>query len=151
MNETLVGRWRSSAIALGLLTWRIGNPSHSGMESGFPAITEPLLDCDHFFMTTNREAPKPLCHASRLAMVPAGVVQDRAADAIVHFSGIDPCSVEANLQGSIKSLRELVDVQRVRAEKAEAKLSAIHALVTTPGIPVLREHILNILRREVRR
>ena len=109
------------------------------MESGFPAITEPLLDRDHVFMTANREAPKPLCHASRLAMAPAWAVQDRAADAVGHFSGIDPCSVEANLQGSIKSLRELVDVQRVRADKAEARLSAIHALVTTPGIPALRE------------
>ena len=64
---------------------------------------------------------------------------------------IDPHSVDATLQGSIQSLREVVDVQRARADKAEAKLSAIHALVTTPGIPALREHVLNILRREVRR
>jgi hypothetical protein len=104
-----------------------------------------------FFMTTNREAPQPLCHASRLAVAPASAVPDRAADAIVHFSGIDPHSVETTLQGSIKSLRELVDVQRARAQKAEAKLSAIHALVTTPGTPMLREQIINMLRREVRR
>jgi hypothetical protein len=64
---------------------------------------------------------------------------------------IEPHSIETTLQGGIQSLREVVDVQRARADKAEAKLSAIHALVTTPGIPALREHILNILRREVRR
>jgi hypothetical protein len=64
---------------------------------------------------------------------------------------IEPHSIETTLQGSIQSLREVVDVQRARADKAEAKLSAIHALVTTPGIPALREHVLNILRREVRR
>jgi len=64
---------------------------------------------------------------------------------------IEPHSIAATLQESIQSLREVVDVQRARADKAEAKLSAIHALVTTPGIPALREHVLNILRREVRR
>jgi len=32
----------------GLLTRRIGNPSLSGVECGFPAITEPLLDDDYF-------------------------------------------------------------------------------------------------------
>jgi hypothetical protein len=64
---------------------------------------------------------------------------------------IAPHSIEATLRGNTQSLRELVDVQRTRADQAEAKLSAIHALVTTPGIPALREHILNILRREVRR
>ena len=58
-------------------------------------------------------------------------------------------AIETTFQGSLKSLRELVDVERARADKAEAKLSAIHAMVTTPGIPVLREQILNMLRRPV--
>jgi hypothetical protein len=64
---------------------------------------------------------------------------------------IDPHCIEATVQGRIHSLREVVDVQRARADKAGATRSAIHALVTTAGIPALREHVLNILRREVRR
>ena len=34
---------------------------------------------------------------------------------------IEPHSIETTLQGSIQSLREVVDVQRARADKAEAK------------------------------
>jgi hypothetical protein len=75
-------------------------------------------------------------------------MQGRAANTIARFSGTDPLEATLSLQGSTQSLREAVDVQRVRAEKAEAKLSAIHALVTTPGIHALREQIIDILRRE---
>jgi len=34
------------------LTGRIGNPSHSGVESGFATITETVLDKDYFLMAT---------------------------------------------------------------------------------------------------
>ena len=57
---------------------------------------------------------------------------------------IEPHSVEATLRDASDPYGQVVDVQRARADKAEAKLSAIHALVTTPGIPALREHILNV-------
>jgi hypothetical protein len=124
------------------------------MESGFPAITEPLLDHDYFLMTTYWEEQQRISYTS----VPASpAAHEQAEDAISGPPGSHapppssrsiPNSIEATLRGSIQSRGE-VDVQRTRADKAEAKLSAIHALVTTPGIPALREHILNILRQDV--
>ena len=52
------------------------------------------------------------------------------------MGSINPYSVEA-LQRRIRPLGELVDVQRTRADKTEAKVSAISALVTMQGIPAL--------------
>jgi hypothetical protein len=43
----------------GLLTSRIGNPSLSRLESGFPAVTEPPLDHDYYLMATYWEEPQP--------------------------------------------------------------------------------------------
>jgi hypothetical protein len=49
---------RTAAI-IGLLTSRIGNTSLPRLESGFPAITEPLLDHDYYLMATYWEEPQP--------------------------------------------------------------------------------------------
>ena len=62
---------------------------------------------------------------------------------------IEPHSIEATFREASNPY-EVVDVQRARADRPRLAV-AIHALVTTPGIPALREHVLNILRREVRR
>ena len=43
----------------GLLTGRIGNPSLSRLESGFPAVTEPPLEHDYYLMATYWEEPQP--------------------------------------------------------------------------------------------
>jgi hypothetical protein len=51
----------------GWLTRRIGNPPFSGAESGFAAITEPLLDDDYFLMTTDWEQHQPHRYASGLS------------------------------------------------------------------------------------
>jgi hypothetical protein len=48
LNETLVGRWPSPTIALGLLTWRIGILPIHEWSLAFQRITEPLLDRDQF-------------------------------------------------------------------------------------------------------
>jgi hypothetical protein len=43
----------------GLLTRQIGNPSLSGVEPSYRAITEPRLDHDYFLMTTYWQEQQP--------------------------------------------------------------------------------------------
>ena len=67
--ESPFGSFASWASGPGFLTRRIGNPSPSGVESGFPAIPESLLD-HHYFpheYVLGRTATHLLCVAARRA------------------------------------------------------------------------------------
>ena len=85
---TRPGSWRRDEVDSGLLTTGIGNPYPSGAESGFPAITEPLLDHDYFPMTTRSDEKQRIGYASRLAALPANpAAHEQAEDAIAQFCG----------------------------------------------------------------
>ena len=67
--ENPFGSFASWASGPGFLTRRIGNPSPSGVESGFPAIPESLLD-HHYFpheYVLGRTATHLLCVAAHRA------------------------------------------------------------------------------------
>ena len=67
--ESPFGSFASWASGPGFLTRRIGNPSPSGVESGFPAIPESLLD-HHYFpheYVLGRTATHLLCVAAHRA------------------------------------------------------------------------------------